>query len=453
MTRTSHPQATAPAVGRSGSTLVAALCGTLILFDGYDLVVYGNVVPALLAEPGWGLTPARAGQIASLTLIGMAVGALLAGTVADRVGRRSLVLVSLAWFSVSMAVCAVAPNVLVFEVSRAVGGLGLGAMFPLATALVIEFTAPRRRARVYVLTTFGYLVGGVVAAGLGLLLIQSVGWRVMFWIGAAPILLLPLLFKMLPESTAWLVARGRHGDAVAQAELHGVEAPPAVVAEETRGRRRRGTAVLFGDGYAVATVMLWGVQFCSLLLVFGMVTWLPTIMTRLDYTLGFALAFVLVLNVGAAIGAFAAARFADRIGPRPAVVTLFVLGAVAVAALALRPGTTLVFLLIGVAGAGTLGTQILVNVFASSLYPTAARTTGLGWALGVGRLGGIVGPSVGGALLAAGLGAQWNFYVFAIVAAAGGLLALLLPLTPVARVTQSADPAEPATGDGRALPA
>jgi AAHS family benzoate transporter-like MFS transporter len=173
-----------------------------------------------------------------------------------------------------------------------------------------------------------------------------------------------------------------------------------------------------------------------LLLVFGMVTWLPTIMTKLHYSLGFALAFVLVLNVGAAIGAYLAAQGADRTGPRPMTVTLFIIGAAAVALLAARPATWLMFVLVALAGAGTLGTQILLNVFCASLYPVPARATGLGWALGVGRIGGIVGPSIGGAILASALGAQWNFYVFAIVGGAGALVVTILPLTPEARAAR-----------------
>ena len=425
------------------STLVAALCGALILFDGYDLIVYGNVVPALLAEPGWGLTPPLAARIASLTLVGMAVGALVAGTIADRVGRRAVIFASLTLFSLTMAACALAPSALAFGAFRVIGGLGLGAMFPLATAMIVEFAPAGRRAMIYAFSFFGYLIGGVLAAALGLLLLADHGWRVMFWIGAAPLLFLPVLVKVLPESVAWLMSRGRIEDARAVARRHGLDEPPAVPAT-VDGEPVGGTkplTVLFSRQYGLSTVLLWATQFCSLLLVFGMVTWLPTIMTTLDYSLGFALAFVLVLNLGAAIGAYVAARTADRIGPKPMVVALFALGALAVGLLATRPPSALVFLLIALAGAGTLGTQILVNVFAASLYPAAGRATGLGWALGVGRIGGIVGPLIGGAVLGSTLGAEWNFYVFATVGALGAVFALLLPLTPAARAARTAESA------------
>ncbi|MGY1706794.1 MFS transporter [Geodermatophilus sp. SYSU D00697] len=437
------------------STLVAVLCGALILFDGYDLIVYGNVVPALLAEPGWGLTPAGAARIASLTLVGMAIGALVAGTIADRVGRRAVIFASLTLFSVSMAACALAPSAESFGAFRVVGGLGLGAMFPLATALIVEFAPVGRRALVYASSFFGYLIGGVVAAGLGLLLLEDAGWRPLFWIGAAPLLVLPVHFRVLPESVAWLVSRGRVDEARAVARRHGLDEPqraPEVVDGEPVGRTNP-LSVLFSRGYGISTVLLWAVQFCSLLLVFGMVTWLPTIMTTLDYSLGFALAFVLVLNLGAAVGAYIAARTADRIGPKPVVVTLFALGALAVALLVVRPPSGVVFLLIALAGAGTLGTQILVNVFAASLYPAAGRATGLGWALGVGRVGGIVGPLIGGAVLGSTLGAEWNFYVFAGVGLLGAIAAVVLPLTPAARAARDARPTSSPEALGATQPA
>jgi MFS transporter, AAHS family, benzoate transport protein len=421
---------------RTGSSLIVALCGMLILFDGYDLVVYGNVVPSLLAEPGWGLTPVTAGRIASLTSIAMAVGAVLAGSLADRIGRRRVVMISLVVFSLSMAGCALAPSATVFEVLRALGGLGLGAMFPSATALVVEFARPGRQAMSYSLAFFGYLFGGIAAAGLGLLLIEPVGWRVMFWIGALPLLLLPVLLRILPESPAWLVERGRTDEARAVVERFGLDrGRPTTRTGPGAADSDSAVAVVFARHYRLATCLLWLVQSCSLFLVFGIVTWLPTMMKAVGYSLGAALTFALILNVGGAVGAVLGARSADRRGARLSVFVLFATGAAGLVVLAMRPPSALAFLLICLAGAGTLGVQILVNTFGAALYPVAARGAGLGWALGVGRSGAIVGPVVFGALLATSSGAVTAFYVLAAVAAAGGVLAAVLPLTPAARVS------------------
>ncbi|MCP1415583.1 aromatic acid/H+ symport family MFS transporter [Paenarthrobacter sp. A20] len=403
----SHPSPAGVVVPTSRGGLVIGICAAMILFDGYDLIVFGNVIPSLIAEPGWQVTPAIAGRIASLTLVGMLIGALVAGTLSDRLGRRSVVIISLAWFSLTMAACAVAPDPRVFEIARIIGGLGLGALFPTVTALVIEVAPERRKALAYSFTLFGYLAGGIVAGILALALIPTLGWRSLFWAGALPILLVPVAMKFLPESPAWLAAKS---------------APASLKA--SRKSAMSSISALFKDGFARNTILAWGVQFCSLLLVFGMVNWLPTIMISMGYNLQSALFFAVTLNVGAAVGSLIGARLADKGLTKKVTAVLFIVGCLSVAALSFGPPTAVMFALVALAGAGTLGTQILVNVFVSSIYPAHMRGTGLGWALGIGRLGAIVGPLIGGAILGAGMPAQWNFYIFALVAALGMLLVL-----------------------------
>lgn len=408
----------APPVRASRSTWgIVVLCGALILADGYDLIVYGNVVPSLLAEPGWGVTPALAGQIGSLVLLGMLVGALLAGVLADRIGRRKLIIISVTWFSVAMAICALATSAAMFATFRTLGGLGLGALFPVVTATILEFAPPKKKAFAYSLTLFGYLAGGVVAGILGLLLIGALGWRSLFWVGALPLLLVPVVIAYLPESPAWLAARGRMERAQEIAQRFGIPVEPAPASKPKPG-------AVFRDGLAPKTLLAWALQFCSLLLVFGMVNWLPTIMVSLGYDIQSALLFSVVLNVGAAVGALIGSRIADRGVLAIVVLVLFALGAVSVFTLSLGANSVVMLLLVAVAGAGTLGTQILVNVLVGSIYPAAIRGTGLGLALAVGRLGGIVGPLIGGALLTAGFVPQASFWVFAAVAAIGALLAV-----------------------------
>ncbi|MCO4251234.1 MFS transporter [Pseudarthrobacter raffinosi] len=421
---------------------VIALCAMLVLFDGYDLILYGNVVPSLRAEPGWNLTPQDAGRIGSAVLVGMLVGALLAGTLADRLGRRIVIVTSMIWFSLSMLVCALAPNPAVFELSRALGGIGLGALLPTVMAYVIEFAAPKRRSMTVSLAASGYLVGGILAGVLGLMLIQSHGWRSMFWIGALPVLLTPLVIKWLPESPDWLNQRGRTEEAERIAHRYGIPLdPPAVRAVSTNSLQ-----TLFSREYLTRTLSLWGIAFCSLLLSYGMVAWLPSIMTQLGYSLQSALLFSVILNVGAAAGGFTASWFADRgSGPKYVVMVLFILGGLAIFALGLALGQVAMYLLVLVAGAGTLGAQMLVNSLIGSTYPTAARATGTGWALGIGRIGGILGPILGGFLLGTGLPPQTSFYVFAVVAALGTIL--VLPIVYRDRRVRQARDEETTHGD------
>ena len=177
---------------RSGLAVVA-ICFLTIVCDGYDLIVYGSVLPSLLAEPGWGIGPAEAGAIGSYALAGMLIGALAAGTLTDAVGRRKIVLVGIVWFSVAMGLCALAPSAGMLGLFRFLAGLGLGGVLPSAIALTVEY-APRGRRQLYNALMFaGYSVGGVLAAVLALVLVADQGWRIMFWIGVMPLWTLPLM--------------------------------------------------------------------------------------------------------------------------------------------------------------------------------------------------------------------------------------------------------------------
>ncbi|CAN7662668.1 MFS transporter [Neorhizobium sp. LjRoot104] len=400
--------------------IIIALCGLLILFDGYDLIVYGAVAPALLREGSWALTPGMVGRAASITLFGMLLGALVAGTLADRIGRRKVILGSLLSFSVMMIGSGLAPNFLVFEGTRFLAGLGLGALFPTVTALIIEFSPPKRKAMAYSTALLGYLMGGILSGILGILLVQTYGWRPLMIIGGAPILLLPLFLRLIPESPEWLATTGRQAEANKIAVRYGLPNPiPRPAAS-----RQIGVKSLFSEGRLLPTLNAWSIHFCSLLLTFGMVNWLPTIMNKMGYDLGSALLFSVTLNVGAAIGLLIGARLADRGNVKVVVACMFLVGACSIWLLTQVDQGLLVYGLVALAGTGTIGTQILANVLVGNLYPVEIRGTGLGFSLGVGRIGGMIGPAIGGAVLGAGLAPQWNFYIFAAVGAVGCVLAI-----------------------------
>ncbi|CDZ33696.1 MFS family benzoate membrane transporter [Neorhizobium galegae bv. officinalis] len=400
--------------------MIIALCGLLILFDGYDLIVYGAVAPSLLREASWALTPGMVGRAASITLFGMLLGALIAGTLADRIGRRKVIIGSLLSFSVMMIGSGLAPSFLIFEGTRFLAGLGLGALFPTVTALIIEFSPPKRKAMAYSTALLGYLAGGIISGLLGIMLIETYGWRVLMFIGGAPILLLPLFLRLLPESPEWLATKNRQAEANRIADQHGLPNPnprPAAL-------RQVGIKSLFSEGRLLPTLNAWGIHFCSLLLTFGMVNWLPTIMNKMGYDLGSALLFSVTLNLGAAIGLLIGARIADLGNVKMVVAGMFLLGACSIWMLTQVGQGLQVYGLVALAGTGTIGTQILANVLVGNLYPVEIRGTGLGFSLGIGRVGGMIGPAIGGAVLGAGLAPQWNFYIFATVGAVGCLLAL-----------------------------
>lgn len=413
---------------RSRSELtVLGLCFAVIMFDGYDLIVYGATVPALMQYEPWELTAPEAGVIGSYALVGMLVGALVAGVATDAVGRRKVMLISVSWFSLAMAGCALAPSAELFGLFRLLGGLGLGGVMPTAIALTAEYSASHRRSLNNALMFAGYPVGGILAATLALSLMPAFGFRIMYWIGAAPLLIVvPLLWRHLPESLSYLVAKGRTDEAARLAERLGTHVPEAVPSASGQ-RAKSPVAVLFSRRHFGPAVLFAITSFFGLLLVYGLNTWLPQIMKSAGYPLSSSLLFLVMMNVGAAVGSILVAPVGDRLGMKPVTAVTFVAAALSIYLLSSPTASWVMYGLVAVAGFGTIGTQIMVNAYVAMHFPPEVRATALGWTLGIGRLGAVVGPTFGGILLASDLATEWNFYAFAIPAAAGALMVLLLP--------------------------
>jgi AAHS family benzoate transporter-like MFS transporter len=432
------------ALRRRSITWIVSLATVGLVFDGYDLVVYGTVVPLFLRDPGQigEVTPATAGALGSYALVGVLVGALLAGSVADVIGRRKVVLTAYAWFSVGMALTALATSTTTFGLLRFVTGIGVGALVATTGALVAEFAPAGRKNLANAITYSGVPLGSLLAALLAILLLDVVGWRGMFWIGALPILtLLPLAYLKMPESPAWLASRGRLDEARAVAARTGVSlAVPAAegpLVAEPVAEGRAGFAGLAGRTYLLPTLLLGLLSATGLLLVYALNTWLPELMGRAGFSTNGSLAFLLVLNGGAVLGALAASRFADRFGPRPVVAASFALGAAAIALLTVSLPLGVLLAFVAVVGLGTSGTQILIYGFVATYYRTNVRSAGVAWCAGFGRLGGIGGPLVGGLLVASGIALDSVFHVLTALAVVGALLTLVVP-TSDARHGQAA---------------
>jgi MFS transporter, AAHS family, benzoate transport protein len=390
---------------------VLGLCFATIVFDGYDLIVYGSVVPNLLAYKAWALTPQTVGAIGSLALTGMLFGALTVGTLTDFVGRRKALIACLTWFSVAMGLCAVAPNPGAFAAFRFLAGLGLGGVMPTTVALTVEWAPPQRQHLFNALMFSGYSVGGIVAALLALWLVPDHGFRVLFGLGVLPLVtLVPLASRFLPESRAFRPRLDGSGAA--------------------RPRARHGVAALFAPERRAASLLFPLATFFGLLLVFGLNTWLPKIMQKAGYPLTSALAFLVILNVGAVIGAVSGSAVADRLGAKLVATGGFLIAAAAVLLMSRGLPVSALYLVVAAAGCGSVGTQILINGYVASYFGPEHRASALGWTLGVGRLGAILGPTLGGYLLASHLGVDWNFYTFAVAGLCGALVVACVPPAP-----------------------
>ncbi|TCO62637.1 MFS transporter [Actinocrispum wychmicini] len=396
------------------------LSWTAVLLDGFDLVVLGTVIPTLLDGKVWGLTPASASVVATIGLVGMTIGALVVGTITDVIGRRRALVLSVAGFSVCTLLCAFAPSVFVFGLLRFLAGLGLGGCLPTALAAANEHSHSRRVGSATTIVMTGYHVGAVLTALLGIMVIPDLGWRAMFIIGAAPALVVvPLIWKYMPESH---------------------EPRPARTALSTM-------ASLFTAKYLRASLAFCLASFMGLLLVYGLNTWLPQIMRSAGYNLGAALALLLTLNVGAVAGLLLAGVVSDRAGIRRPAIAWFVTAAVFLALLSVKMPQIGAYVVVFITGCFVFSAQVLVYAYIGRTYVDGNRATALGWSAGVGRLGAICGPLVGGALLTAGIAYPWGFYVFAVVGALGAVAVTVVggrSPAPAPLVSQQPGQVEPA---------
>lgn len=406
---------------------IVTIAAIAIIFDGYDLVVYGAVLPTLMADASHlgEISAQQGGALGSYALIGVMVGALLTGAFGDRVGRRKMMLINIVWFSVGMAATAFATSITAFGALRFFTGIGVGGLVATAGAVVAEFAPPGKRNLFNAIVYSGVPAGGVMASFLAIVLLDSIGWRGLFLIGALPlVLLLPAALIKLPESPAWLQSRGRTDEAAATCAKYGFPLPAATPAAPTE---KIGFAALATRKYALGTGLLGMMSFGGLLLTYGLNTWLPKIMADAGYDANGSLAFLLVLNGGAIVGGLLASKVADGRGPQSVIATTFLLAAVALVLLTLGFPLPVLLTAVAIAGVGTIGTQVLIYGFVSNYYDTPARGAGVAWCAGFGRLGGIFGPVIGGLLIGAGFANNVNFYIFAGIALAGAAVTYFVP--------------------------
>ena len=394
--------------------VVVAICFAAIVFDGYDLIVYGSTVPSLLAYEAWSLSLTQVGTIGSYALLGMFFGAISAGALTDRFGRRKLFIACLALYSIAMLFVATAPDPTLLSVYRFIAGLGFGGIAPVAIALVVEVARPHERNRLNAIMLAGLPVGGVLAAIAALAFLDDVGFRGLWAFGAiALVTVVPLAWWYIPESDR-------------------------TTAETTRSVPVR---QLVRRKELLALILFAAANFVGFLLVFGLNTWLPQLMRGAGYGIDSALTFLLLLNFGAIAGGFCGSALADRFGSRLVAAGAFAVATVSVAVMASAPPTPLMVVATVMAGAGSIGTQIIVFGYVATHYETAVRATALGLTTGIGRLGAVSGPLVGGWLLANNFGNAWTFGFFGATAVIGGIACVLVPRRRRTTVEDGNEPA------------
>ena len=398
--------------------MVLFWCALIIIFDGYDLAVAGIALPSIMKEMG--VTPATAGYMVSSALFGMMFGAIFLGTIADKIGRRWAIVICIVLFSVFTALAGLTHDPIAFSATRFLAGLGIGGVMPNVVAQMTEYSPRKMRSTLVTLMFSGYAVGGMLAAVLGKGLIETYGWSYVFFAAVAPVLLIPFVLKSMPESMPFLIKMGRIEELKKiVSRMEPSYTPSANDTFELPSSHKASSAPvgkLFQDGRGFSTIMIWVAFFMCLFMVYALSSWLTKLMASAGYSLGSALTFVLVLNFGAMIGAIGGGWLADRFNIKYVLMCFYALAAVSITLLGVKMPTELLFFVVGLAGASTIGTQILTYAYTGQFYPMSIRSTGIGLASGMGRSGAILAPIVIGTLVGMALPLQQNFIAIAIPA-------------------------------------
>lgn len=409
---------------------VVVLCFVLAVIDGFDAQIIAYVAPLIADE--FGLSPEVMGQLYSSALLGLMAGALIGSPVADRIGRKPVIIVSAAVMGAFALLTATAESTFELFLYRFLTGLGLGGVMPTINILTAEFAPARRRAllmtTMFVGFPVGIMAGGVAAAAL----INLFGWESVFVTGGVlPLLMVPVAMAWLPESPRFLALKGDRGAALARIVQR--IAPQAGATAESRfatlapEQASVGIRALFSEGRTRITLLLWVVFFANLLTMFAIGGWMPTVLNEAGYPLDRAILVSAMSAIGGVIGGLVIAILIDRTGAARTLVAGFVAAGVAIALIGqVTDSVVLVLIVLFLSGLFGMGCQFGINALASISYDTGARTTGLGWALAIGRIGAIIGPVVVGTAIGMALPVSQLFLLGAIpmLIAAGAVFVL-----------------------------
>jgi AAHS family 4-hydroxybenzoate transporter-like MFS transporter len=409
--------------------MIVALCFLIVAIDGFDTAAIGFIAPAIGAQ--WKLTPVHLAPLFGAGLVGLMIGALGIGPFADRYGRKAVLLASVFFFGLMSLLSAWSSSLEMLIALRFLTGVGLGGAMPNAITLTAEY-CPERRRSLMVMTMFcgftiGSALGGLAAAGL----VEAYGWHSVLVLGGVlPLLLLPVLALLLPESARYLVVAGKRtqdvlrtlrriapGQVPANAQL---AMPPAPRAGSPVGH-------LFAPGLLRGTLLMWLAFFCSMLVIYLLSSWLPTVLKSTGATLKTAALVTMLFQVGGTIGTLTLGWLMDRLNPHRVLMVAYVIAGVCIAMIGTFGEQHLVVgALVFLAGFGVSGGQVGANALSAAFYPTDCRATGVSWANGIGRMGSVLGSMGGGVMLSMGLGLPTLFVVVGVPAVLAGLVLMVL---------------------------
>lgn len=399
------------------------------LFDSMDTGLIAFILPVLAKE--WGLAPGQMGLIGSIGLIGMALGAVISGTVADRIGRKKVFTITVLLYSIASAFCALSWNYQSLLIFRFLVGFGLGGELPVAATLVSEYAPSRVRGRFIVLLESFWGLGWIAAACIAYFFIPVYGWRMAFLIGALPALYVCLIRLHMPESVRYLLTRGRVDEArqivlSLEKQLH---VPSALFTGETEPVpvvAKASFRELWKKPFMSRTIMLWLVWFGINFSYYGIFMWLPSLVFQQGFTVVKTFEYVLIMTLAQLPGYYCAAWLVDKIGRKYTLSAFLLFSGVASYFFGHASTAATLMMWDSVMSFFNLGAWGVLYTYTPEQYPTAIRALGSGWAAGFGRFGGMAAPMMVGALLARSFGFASVFYMFALVFAAVAVIVLSL---------------------------
>ncbi|MHA3084195.1 MFS transporter [Acinetobacter sp. ANC 5383] len=398
-------------------------CAIVMLFDGYDLVIYGSVLPHLMTE--WQLSPQTAGLLGAASLMGMMLGAVTLGMAADKFGRKNIIIGCTILSSLAVTMNGFAHDANTFFICRLLTGVGLGGAVPNLVTIIKEMAPSTYRNRLinFVLSFYG--VGAIISGLSALFLIPKFGWQITFWIAGICIFLIPFMYKTFPESISYLIQKNKQTEIIKTLEKlnpqHKHEAEMLYVIETTSSTQKLPVISLFTEGKALRTLLIWSGFAMVMLMVYGLNTWLPKLMNVGGYSLGSSITFLVTLNIGAILGTLIFGVLADKFGAKKTLIFGYLLAAISISCLGFHPPALILSLLLIISGGATVGSMSVIHTLAADFYPTNIRSTGVSFAAAMGRFGAISGPLFGGFLLAINLPFEQNFMVFAIPGIIGAI--------------------------------
>jgi AAHS family 4-hydroxybenzoate transporter-like MFS transporter len=437
--------------------LVALMCGLIVFVDGFDAQAMGYVAPALTAALQ--IPRSVLGSVISTGLVGMMVGALISGPIADRVGRKPVLVVCALTFGVGSLFTATAESVEALIAFRVLTGFGMGGAMPNAIALTSEYMPRRCRATAVTTMICGFSLGAALGGFVAAALIPRFGWQSVFVVGGVvPLLIAIAAFFVLPDSIRFLLVKG--GQIKRAREYMARLAPDVVILRELSPgvdeHQSSGGVVLvkqlFTEGRAAATALIWVVYFMNLLNLYFLTSWLPTIISDAGMPVSTAILLTSLFQIGGIGGALVLGRVLDRYFSFGILAACYLWAAVCVLLIgkvgASLPGLALT---IACAGLGIIGGQNASHALTADVYPTRIRSTGVGWALGIGRIGSIVGPIIGGQLLVQGTAIRQVFWAAAVPAliatAAAASVAMVRRGAPTSRSARRLNLRDPNPAD------